>query len=80
MTSIVRRRVIIAGATLLVAACIIYGAIRLPADRFEVLFDGEQWDWTTTDGASSAWIVHGDGSIEASGADGAGRGGCEPAE
>ncbi len=87
MMSIVQRGVLIVGATFLVAACgggptsyeaainqeITYGAMPFPAARSEVLFDGEQWDWTTTDGASSAWIVHGDGSIEASGADAVSR-------
>ena len=84
MMSIAYRGVIIAGATFLAAACsgggpasyeaainqeITYGALPLRVDRSEVLFDGEQWDWTARDGATSAWIVHADGSIEASGAD-----------
>ena len=88
MMSIVHRGVIIVGATLLVAACggggpasyeaainqeIIYGALPLHADRSEVLFDGGHWDWTTRDGAASAWIVHADGSIEAGGADAVSR-------
>ena len=84
MMNIVQRSFIIVGTTCLVAACsgggptsyeaainqeITYGALPLRVDRSEVLFDGEQWDWTARDGAASAWIVHADGSIEASGAD-----------
>ena len=88
MMSIMPRGVIIAGATFLVAACggggrasyeaainqeITYGALPLRGDRTEVLFDGDAWDWTTRDGAASAWIVHADGSIEAGGADAVSR-------
>jgi len=84
MMSIVQRGVIIAGATFLVAACggggptsyeaainqeIIYGAMPLVGNGSVVLFDGDAWDWTTPDGAPSAWIVHADGSVQASGAD-----------
>ncbi len=88
MINIVQRGVIIAGATFLVAACggggpasyetainqeITYGALPLRGNRTEVLFDGDAWDWTTRDGASSAWIVHADGSIEAAVADAVSR-------
>ena len=88
MMSNVRRGVIIVGATLLVAACggggptsyeaainqeITYGALLLPGNSSVVLFDGDSWDWTTRDGGTSAWIVHADGSIEASGVDAVSR-------
>ncbi len=84
MMNIVQRSAVIAGATFLTAACtgggpasyeaainqeIIYGAMPMRGDRSEILFDGEQWDWTARDGTPSAWKVHADGSIEASGAD-----------
>ena len=84
MINIVQRGAIIGGATFLVAACsgggptsyeaainqeITYGVMLLPGNSSVVLFDGDSWDWTTRDGGTSAWIVHADGSIEASGAD-----------
>ncbi len=82
--SIVQRVVIILGALSIVAACsgggptsyeaaikqeIIYGDMPSAGNRSEVLFDGRSWDWTIRDGTSSGWIVHTDGSVEASGAD-----------
>ena len=82
--SIVQRVVIILGALSIVAACsgggpksyeaainqeIIYGDMPSAGNRSEVLFDGRSWDWTIRDGTSSAWIVHTDGSVQASGAD-----------
>ncbi len=88
MNGNVMRGVVIVGATSVVAACagggatsyeatisqeITYGALPLPDDRAEVLFDGESWDWTTPNGAPSAWIVHADGSVETSGADAVSR-------
>ena len=84
MMSIVQRGIIIAGATSLVAACsgggptsyeaainqeIIYGDMPSPGNGTEVLFDGDRWDWTIREGDQSAWIVHTDGSVQASGAD-----------
>jgi hypothetical protein len=84
MMYVVQRVVIIAGATSLVAACsggdptsyeaaihqeITYGDMPLAGNSSEVLFDGRSWDWTIRDGTTSAWIVHTDGSVEASGAD-----------
>jgi len=84
MMSIVQRVVIILGALSIVAACsgggptsyeaaikqeIIYGDMPSAGNRSEVLFDGRSWDWTIRDGTSSGWIVHTDGSVEASGAD-----------
>jgi len=88
MMGIMQRGVIIVGATFLVAACggggptsyeaainqgITYGAMPLPGNSSVVLFDGDSWDWTTPDGAPSAWVVHADDSIEASGADAVSR-------
>ncbi len=82
--SIVGRVVIILGALSIVTACngggpksyeaainqeIIYGDMPSAGNRSEVLFDGRSWDWTIRDGTSSAWIVHTDGSVQASGAD-----------
>jgi hypothetical protein len=74
-----RRRLLTAGALMVVAGCAVNGGPAptsrpfAPAsfdDRTVVLFDGSSWaGWVQRDGSPSQWVIQADGSVLAAGGD-----------